>query len=67
MTNTGGEDLHDVVLADPICDEGTLVWLTQGDGDAILEKDSAETWTAECTRVIRETRRSAAQHGDRQR
>ena len=55
VTNTGGEDLHDVVLADPICDEGTLVWLTQGDGDAILEKDSAETWTAECTRVIRET------------
>jgi uncharacterized repeat protein (TIGR01451 family) len=62
VTNTGFVDLVNVNLVDPICDAGTLVLVTRGDGDAILEIDQSadvglqrEVWTYRCTRVVRAT------------
>lgn len=43
-TNTGGEDLVDVVLTDPDCDAGTITIVDNADGDAVL---SAGAWDAE--------------------
>src|SRR5439155_1751408 len=46
VTNTGDTDLHDVKLVDPICNDGTITIVTQGDGDSTLAVD--ETWTYSC-------------------
>src|SRR5437867_671312 len=50
VTNTGDADLHDVKLVDPICNDGTITIVTQGDGDSTLAVD--ETWTYSCTHVV---------------
>jgi uncharacterized repeat protein (TIGR01451 family) len=50
VTNSGGADLVDVELTDPICDEGTLALIDDADGDTTLA--IGETWAYECTRVI---------------
>lgn len=53
VTNSGEADLVDVVLTDPICDEGTLELVDDADGDTTLA--IGEVWTYECTRVITAT------------
>ena len=50
VTNTGEVELVTVNLSDPNCDEGTLVRVSNGDGDGTLAP--GETWGYECTRVI---------------
>jgi uncharacterized repeat protein (TIGR01451 family) len=50
VTNTGDTDLHDVTLSDPICDDGTIQLVNDGNGDAILSVD--ETWNYTCTHVV---------------
>ena len=50
VANTGQVDLVTVNLSDPNCDEGTLVRVSDGDGDGTLAP--GETWGYECTRVI---------------
>jgi uncharacterized repeat protein (TIGR01451 family) len=59
VTNTGYVDLINVNLVDPICDAGTLVLVSKGDGDTLLEIDlgaeaglQREVWTYRCTRVV---------------
>jgi len=52
VTNSGKADLVEVVLTDPICDEGTLALVDDGDGDTTLAV--GEVWAYECTRVITE-------------
>jgi uncharacterized repeat protein (TIGR01451 family) len=52
VTNSGAADLVTVELIDPICDEGTLVLVDDGDGDTVLAV--GESWSYECTRVITE-------------
>lgn len=61
-TNTGGEDLIDVELTDPDCDEGTITLVDDGDGDAILAAGSwdpeleafvdGEVWVYTCERTL---------------
>lgn len=53
VTNSGEADLVEVVLTDPICDEGTLELVDDADGDTTLA--IGEEWTYECTRVITAT------------
>ena len=63
VTNTGYVDLVNVNLIDPICDAGTMVLLSKGDGDSILEIDldgatdglQREVWTYRCIRVVQAT------------
>jgi uncharacterized repeat protein (TIGR01451 family)/LPXTG-motif cell wall-anchored protein len=49
VTNSGKADLVEVVLTDPICDEGTLTLVDDGDGDTTLA--IGEVWAYECTVV----------------
>jgi uncharacterized repeat protein (TIGR01451 family) len=53
VTNTGDVALVTVVLTDPICDDGTIALVDDGNGDTTLAVD--EVWTYECTRVITDT------------
>ncbi|MGK2949797.1 MAG: DUF7507 domain-containing protein, partial [Acidimicrobiales bacterium] len=53
VTNSGAADLVEVVLTDPICDDGTLAVIDDADGDTTLA--IGEVWVYECTRVITET------------
>ncbi len=62
VTNTGYVDLVDVQLADPICDIGSPILVSKGDGDSLLEIDTSsepglqrEIWTYQCGRVVRAT------------
>ena len=63
VTNRGYVDLVNVDLIDGICDAGSPVLLTKGDGDGVLEIDlnsnqaglQREVWTYRCTRVVRAT------------
>lgn len=62
VTNTGYVDLVDVQLADPICDIGSPILMSKGDGDSLLEIDTSsepglqrEVWTYQCSRVVRAT------------
>ncbi|MFP5369739.1 MAG: hypothetical protein ACLGI3_03195, partial [Actinomycetes bacterium] len=50
--NTGDIDLAGVVLADPMCDAGTLAGPTGDDGDGRLER--GETWAWTCTHKVTE-------------
>lgn len=62
VTNTGGEDLLDVVLTDVECDAGTITLVDDGDGDAVLaagtwddeaeEFTGGEVWAYTCTRTL---------------
>jgi uncharacterized repeat protein (TIGR01451 family) len=50
VTNTGEVDLFEVVLTDPICDEGTIEVTDDGDGDTTLAVD--EVWRFECLHLV---------------
>lgn len=50
VTNSGTTDLVDATVVDPICDEGTLTQVGNGDGNTILAV--GETWNWTCTRVV---------------
>ncbi len=50
VTNVGQLDLFDVELSDPICDEGTIDLVDDGDGDQVLAID--EVWRYTCTRLV---------------
>ena len=53
VTNSGAADLVALELADPICDDGTLLRVDDGDGDGTLAV--GETWSFECTRLVTAT------------
>lgn len=53
VTNSGEADLVQVVLTDPICDDGTLTLVDDADGNTTLS--IGEVWTYSCTRVITAT------------
>ncbi len=50
VTNTGEVDLFDVELTDPICDDGTVALVDDGDGDAVLAV--SEVWQYTCTHLV---------------
>ncbi len=50
VTNIGDVDLFDVELTDPICDEGTITLVDDGDGDSMLAVD--EVWHFTCTHLV---------------
>ncbi len=49
VTNNGDNDLHNVVLSDPICDDAIAI-TDQGDGDQVLAV--GEVWKAECHHTV---------------
>jgi uncharacterized repeat protein (TIGR01451 family) len=50
VTNVGELDLFDVELTDPICDQGTIALVDDGDGDPVLAID--EVWRFTCTHLV---------------
>jgi uncharacterized repeat protein (TIGR01451 family) len=50
VTNVGQLNLYDVELTDPICDEGSIELVEDGNGDPVLAID--EVWRYTCTRLV---------------